>query len=152
MAGPPIWGERASPTMNKPADLKLDVVPFWIDGKPVSSPGRHGEVFNPATGQVTRHVAFADAAVIDSAVKAATAALPEWRDTPPLRRARGMQKFLQLLQQGQKVPAKLGAEEDGKTLPDAMGAVQRGIEVVECACGIPQLLKGEHAENVGTQV
>src|SRR3954464_2515868 len=152
MAGSPIWGERARPTMNKPADLKLDIVPFWINGKPVSSTGRHGEVFNPATGQVTRQVAFADAAVIDSAVKAATAALPEWRDTPPLRRARVMQKFLQLLQRDQKALAKIVSEEHGKTLPDAMGSVQRGLEVVEFACGIPHLLKGEYAENVGTQV
>src|SRR3954467_3328693 len=152
MAGSPIWGERASPTMNKPADLKLDIVPFWINGKPVSSAGRHGEVFNPATGQVTRQVAFADAAVIDSAVKAATAALPEWRDTPPLRRSRVMQKFLQLLQRDQKALAKIVSEEHGKTLPDAMGSVQRGLEVVEFACGIPHLLKGEYAENAGTQV
>src|SRR3954452_19157543 len=152
MAGFPIWGERASPTMNKPADLKLDIVPFWINGKPVSSAGRHGEVFNPATGQVTRQVAFADAAVIDSAVKAATAALPEWRDTPPLRRSRVMQKFLQLLQRDQKALAKIVSEEHGKTLPDAMGSVQRGLEVVEFACGIPHLLKGEYAENAGTQV
>src|SRR3954464_10430191 len=152
MAGSPIWGERARPTMNKPADLKLDVVPFWIDGKPVSSPGRHGEVFNPATGQVTRHVAFADAAIIDSAVKAASAALPEWRDTPPLRRARVMQKFLQLLQRDQKKLAQIVTDEHGKTLSGAMGSVQRGIEVVEFACGIPHLLKGEHSENVGTQV
>src|SRR3954465_3279907 len=152
MAGSPIWGERASPTMNKPADLKLDIVPFWINGKPVSSAGRHGEVFNPATGQVTRQVPFADAAVIDSAVKAATAALPEWRDTPPLRRSRVMQKFLQLLQRDQKALAKSVSEEHGKTLPDAMGSVQRGLEVVEFACGIPHLLKGEYAENAGTQV
>src|SRR3954452_14548635 len=152
MAGFPIWGERASPTMNKPADLKLDIVPFWINGKPVSSAGRHGEVFNPATGQVTRQVAFADAAVIDSAVKAATAALPEWRDTPPLRRSRVMQKFLQLLQRDQKALAKIVSEEHGKTLPDAIGSVQRGIEVVEFACCIPHLLKGEYAENAGTQV
>src|SRR3954465_7195247 len=152
MAGSPIWGERASPTMKKPADLKLDIVPFWINGKPGSSAGRHGEVFNPATGQVTRQVAFADAAVIDSAVKAATAALPEWRDTPPLRRSRVMQKFLQLLQREQKALARIVSEEHGKTLPDAMGSVQRGIEVVEFACGIPHLLKGEYAENAGTQV
>src|SRR2546421_2243225 len=152
MAGSPIWGERARPTMNKPADLKLDVVPFWINGKPVSSTGRHGEVFNPAPGQVARHVAFADPAIVDSAVKAATAAFPEWRDTPPLRRARVMQKFLQLLQRDHEEIARIVTEEHGKTLPDAMGSVQRGIEVVEFACGIPHLLKGEYAENVGTQV
>ena len=138
--------------MNKPAELRLETVPFWINGKPVTPAGRHGEVFNPATGQVARHVAFADAGIIDSAVKAATAALPEWRDTPPLRRARILQKFLQLLQREQKTLARIVTEEHGKTLPDAMGSVQRGIEVVEFACGIPHLLKGEHAENVGTQV
>jgi malonate-semialdehyde dehydrogenase (acetylating)/methylmalonate-semialdehyde dehydrogenase len=138
--------------MNKPADLKLDTVPFWINGKAVSSAARHGEVFNPATGQVTKRVAFADAGVVDAAVKAATAALPEWRDTPPLRRARVMQKFVQLLQRDQKTLARIVTEEHGKTLPDAMGSVQRGLEVAEFACGIPHLLKGEYAENVGTQV
>ena len=138
--------------MNKPAELRLETVPFWINGKPVTPAGRHGEVFNPATGRVARHVAFADAGVVDSAVKAATAAFPGWRDTPPLRRARVMQKFLQLLQRDQKALARIVTEEHGKTLPDAMGSVQRGIEVVEFACGIPQLLKGEYAENVGTQV
>src|ERR671928_986956 len=138
--------------MNKPADLKLETVPFWINGKPVAPAGRHGEVFNPATGQVVRQVAFADAGLVDSAVKAATAASPEWRDTPPLRRARVMQKFLQLIQRDQKTLARLVTEEHGKTLPDAMGSVQRGMEVVEFACGIPHLLKGEFAENAGTQV
>jgi malonate-semialdehyde dehydrogenase (acetylating)/methylmalonate-semialdehyde dehydrogenase len=138
--------------MNKPAELRLETVPFWIHGKPVAPAGRHGEVFNPATGQVARQVAFADAGIIDSAVKAAAAALPGWRDTPPLRRARVMQKFLGLLQEHQKELAAIVTAEHGKTLPDAMGSVQRGIEVVEFACGIPHLLKGEYAENVGTQV
>jgi malonate-semialdehyde dehydrogenase (acetylating)/methylmalonate-semialdehyde dehydrogenase len=138
--------------MNKPAELRLETVPFWIHGKPVAPAGRHGEVFNPATGQVARQVAFADAGIIDSAVKAAAAALPGWRDTPPLRRARVMQKFLRLLQEHQKELAAIVTAEHGKTLPDAMGSVQRGIEVVEFACGIPHLLKGEYAENVGTQV
>src|SRR5437763_11672893 len=138
--------------MNKPAELKFETVPFWINGKAVAPAQRHGEVFNPATGHVVRHVAFADAAAVDSAVKAATAAFPEWRDTPPLRRSRIMQKFLQLLQRDQKALARIVTEEHGKTLPDAMGSVQRGIEVVEFACGIPHLLKGEYAENVGTQV
>jgi malonate-semialdehyde dehydrogenase (acetylating) / methylmalonate-semialdehyde dehydrogenase len=138
--------------MNKRAELNLDTVPVWIDGKAVSSAERYGEVFNPATGLVTKRVVFSDPALVDSAVKAATAALPAWRDTPPLRRARVMQKFLQLLQQNQKSLAAIITEEHGKTLPDAMGSVQRGIEVVEFACGIPHLLKGEHAENVGTQV
>jgi malonate-semialdehyde dehydrogenase (acetylating)/methylmalonate-semialdehyde dehydrogenase len=138
--------------MNKPAELKLDTVPVWIDGKAVSSAARYGDVFNPALGQVTKRVVYADEALIDKAVKAAAAALPAWRDTPPLRRARVMQEFLSLLKKNQKELAGLVTQEHGKTLPDAMGSVQRGIEVVEFACGIPHLLKGEHAENVGTQV
>jgi malonate-semialdehyde dehydrogenase (acetylating)/methylmalonate-semialdehyde dehydrogenase len=138
--------------MNKPADLKLETVPCWIGGKPVVPAGRMGEVYNPATGQVTKRVPYCDAAAIDAAVKAAAAALPEWRDASILRRARVMQKFLTLLQANQKELARAITEEHGKTLPDAMGSVQRGIEVVEFACGIPQLLKGEYSENVGTAV
>jgi malonate-semialdehyde dehydrogenase (acetylating)/methylmalonate-semialdehyde dehydrogenase len=138
--------------MNKPADLKLETVPCWIGGKPVVPAGRMGEVYNPATGQVTKRVPYCDAAAIDAAVKAAAAALPEWRDASILRRARVLQKFLALLQANQKELARAITEEHGKTLPDAMGSVQRGIEVVEFACGIPQLLKGEYSENVGTAV
>ena len=138
--------------MNKPAELKLATVPMWIGGRPVAPAGRMGDIFNPATGLVTRRVPYADAATIDAAVKAASAALPEWRDTPPLRRARIMQKFLQLLQANQKELAALVTDEHGKTLPDALGSVTRGIEVVEFACGIPHLLKGEYSENVGSGV
>jgi malonate-semialdehyde dehydrogenase (acetylating)/methylmalonate-semialdehyde dehydrogenase len=138
--------------MNKPAELKLQSVPAWIDGKALSPAGRFSEVYNPATGQVTKRVPLCDASVIDAAVRSAAAAFPAWRDTPPLRRARVMQEFLNLLKQHQKELARLVTEEHGKTLPDAMGSVQRGIEVVEFACGIPHLLKGEYSENVGTQV
>jgi malonate-semialdehyde dehydrogenase (acetylating)/methylmalonate-semialdehyde dehydrogenase len=137
--------------MNKP--IELQTVAHWIAGKPVASmSGRWGEVTNPATGVVTKRVPFANAAEVDAAVKAAQAAFPAWRDAPPLRRARVMQKFLALLQDNQKALAQLVTEEHGKTLPDATGEVQRGLEVVEFACGIPQLLKGEYSENVGTQV
>ena len=143
--------------MNKPAELpsrseSIQTVPAWINGRPVVPGGRFGDVFNPATGRVTKKVAFADAATIDAAVQAATAAFPAWRDTPPLRRARVMQEFLVLLKKHQKELAMLVTAEHGKTLPDAMGSVQRGMEVVEFACGIAHLLKGEHSENVGTQV
>ena len=138
--------------MNKPADLKLAIVPAWINGKPAVPAGRMGDVYNPATGKVTKQVPYFDAAGIDAAVKAAAAALPEWRDASILRRARVMQKFLQLMQANQKEIAQLITAEHGKTLPDAMGSVQRGIEVIEFVCGIPQLLKGEYSENVGTAV
>src|SRR5437016_686303 len=151
-----LCSRMPEPPMNKPAEfnpqVKLDTVPAWINGKALAPAGRHGEVFNPATGQVTKKVVFSDAALVDAAVQAAAAAFPAWRDTPVLRRARVMQKFLQLLQAEQKALARIASEEHGKTLDDAMGSVQRGIEVVEFACGIPQLLKGECSENVGTQV
>ena len=140
--------------MNKPVETQTVIsVPLWIFGRhqPALS-ARFGTVTNPATGTVIRKVPFCNSADIDGAVKAATAAAPEWRDTPPLRRARVMQKFLQLLQSNQKELARLVTEEHGKTLPDAMGSVQRGIEVVEFACGVPHLLKGEHSENVGSGV
>jgi len=138
--------------MNKPAEIRHHTVPMWIGGKAIAPSGRVGEVYNPATGQVAKKVGYADAKVVDAAVKAAAAAFPAWRDTPPLRRARIMQKFLALLQANQRGLAQLVTEEHGKTLPDAMGSVQRGIEVVEFACGIPHLLKGEFSENVGTGV
>jgi malonate-semialdehyde dehydrogenase (acetylating)/methylmalonate-semialdehyde dehydrogenase len=142
--------------MNKPAEIQLDTVPVWIGGNAVVLRAPHhsrfGEVYNPATGQVSRRVPYCDRDVIDMAAKAAAAAYPAWRDASILRRARVMQRFLVLLQQNQREVAGLITEEHGKTLPDAMGSVQRGIEVVEFACGIPQLLKGEYSENVGTAV
>jgi malonate-semialdehyde dehydrogenase (acetylating) / methylmalonate-semialdehyde dehydrogenase len=138
--------------MNRPAELTLETVPVWINGRALAPSGRTGEVFDPATGQVARRVPLCDAPLIDSAVRAASAALPAWRDTPPLRRARVMQKFLQLLQANQEALARIVTAEHGKTLPDAMGSVQRGMEVVEFACGIAHLLKGEHSENVGSGV
>ena len=140
--------------MNEPAVAgNMASVDLWIGGRRQrASATRLGNVTNPATGTVTRGVPFCNAADVDAAVQAAAAALPGWRDTPSLRRARVMQKYLQLLQAHQKDLARLVTEEHGKTLPDATGSVQRGIEVVEFACGIPHLLKGEHSENVGSGV
>ena len=132
-------------------ELRLDAVPCWIAWNQWFPPP-HGEVYNPATGQVTKACPIATPLHIDVAVQAERAAYPEWRDTSILRRARVMQKYLQLMQANQKDIARLITEEHGKTLPDALGSVQRGIEVVEFACGIPQLLKGEYSENVGTAV
>jgi malonate-semialdehyde dehydrogenase (acetylating)/methylmalonate-semialdehyde dehydrogenase len=140
--------------MNKPVETQgAGSVELWIEGRRERATAtRYGDVTNPATGAVTRRVPLCNAADIDAAVKAAAKAFPEWRDTPPLRRARVMQKFLQLLHANQQELARLLTAEHGKTLPDAMGSVQRGLEVVEFACGIPHLLKGEHSENVGTGV
>ena len=141
--------------MNKTVekDLQVDTVSLWIDGKPTAAKStRLGEVTNPATGNVIRYVPMANAADIDAAVLAAQAALPAWRNTPALRRARVIQKFLTLMQANVKELARLISEEHGKTLPDAIGSIERGVEVVEFACGVPHLLKGEHSENVGTDV
>ena len=141
--------------MNQPVDTKLltPTVGYWINNARVeATSSRSGEVTNPATGEVTKHVAFANAKDIDSAVQAAKAAFPAWRATPPLRRARVMQKFLALMQAHTQELAVLASEEHGKTVPDAVGSVTRGIEVIEFACGIPHLQKGEHSENVGTDV
>src|SRR6202142_2775118 len=128
-------------------------VSLWVNGRALpSTSSRSGLVTNPASGNVIRRVPFANAQDIDTAVKAASAALAAWRDAPPLRRARVMQKFLALMQANQKELARLASEEHGKTLPDALGSVQRGIEVIEFACGIPHLLKGEYTGNAGTGV
>ena len=128
-------------------------VAFWIDGrKRGGDSGRYGPIYDPATGEVVREVAYASAAEVDAAVQAAARALPGWRATTPLRRSRILQKYLALLQRHEKELAALASQEHGKTLDDALGSVRRGIEVVEFACGIPHLLKGEHAANVGTGV
>jgi len=128
-------------------------VSFWINGRPMASGGsRHGLVTNPATGQVVRTVPFANDADVDLAVESARAAFPAWRATTPLRRARILMRFRDLLAQHTDEIAAAISEEHGKTLPDAAGSVQRGLEVVEFATGIPHLLKGEHAEDVGTGI
>jgi malonate-semialdehyde dehydrogenase (acetylating)/methylmalonate-semialdehyde dehydrogenase len=125
-------------------------VQHFIDGKPAQAAnGRWGDVFNPATGEKKGRVAFAGKAEIDRAVQAATAAFPGWAATPPLSRARVLFKFRELLERESEGLAKLITEEHGKVLSDARGEVTRGLEVVEFACGIPHLLKGEMTEQVG---
>ena len=111
--------------------------------------GRFGEVFNPATGEVSAKVPFADGKTVAQAVGAASAAFAEWSRTSPLRRARVMFKFRELLEQHADELAALVTAEHGKVLSDAKGSLTRGLDVVEFATGIPQLLKGEFTENVG---
>jgi malonate-semialdehyde dehydrogenase (acetylating) / methylmalonate-semialdehyde dehydrogenase len=130
--------------------MPMPVLDLWIGGKPVrSASGRAGDVFDPATGEVVRRAPFASAEEVGAAVAAAKAAFPAWRDTPPVRRARILARFRELLEANRDPLARLVSEEHGKTLPDAAGSVQRGIEVVEFVCGAPHLLKGERAEDVG---
>ncbi|SMF39224.1 malonate-semialdehyde dehydrogenase (acetylating) / methylmalonate-semialdehyde dehydrogenase [Tistlia consotensis] len=125
----------------------------FIGGRIVAgTSGRTSEVFNPATGEVKAKVDLASAAELDSAVQTAKAAFPGWAATAPLQRARIMFRFKELLEANKAKLAELIGSEHGKVLGDAAGEVTRGIEVVEFACGIPQLLKGEFNENVGTGV
>ncbi len=126
---------------------------LWINGRRVQAQNsRTADVFNPATGEVTRQVPLASKADVDAAVAAAKAAYPAWRDTTPLRRARILTRFRELMEAHRQELARLASEEHGKTLADATGSVQRGIEVIEFASGVPHLLKGEHAEDVGRGV
>ncbi len=118
----------------------------------VTDSGRRGPVFNPATGTQTGAVGLSTAADIDAAVQAAKAALPEWAAMPPARRARIMFRFKTLLDENIDELARIVSAEHGKTEADAKGEVGRGIEVVEYACGAPELLKGEYSRNVGTAV
>jgi len=110
---------------------------------------RRAPVFNPATGETIAHVALADAATVARAVAAAQSAAAAWAATSALKRARILFDFKQLLEARGDELARLITREHGKVLSDAQGELQRGIEVVEFACGIPQLLKGQHSDNIG---
>ena len=128
----------------------METVAHYIGGRRVGdSGGRTADVFNPATGEVARKVALASEAQVGEAVAAAKAAFPGWVDTPPLRRARVMFKFKELMERHAGELAALITAEHGKVLSDAQGEIQRGIEVIEFACGIPHLLRGDMTEEVG---
>jgi malonate-semialdehyde dehydrogenase (acetylating) / methylmalonate-semialdehyde dehydrogenase len=136
----------------KPASA-VPTVPHWIGGKAVAgAQTRTGDIYDPSTGAVSSRVPFAAGAELDACVAAARAALGGWAGTPPLRRARVLFRFRQLLEAASDEIAAAISREHGKTLADARGEVVRGMEVVEFACGIPDLIKGEHSENVGTGV
>ena len=125
----------------------------FIDGKTVGgSSGEFSDIFNPAIGQAVARVPLAGAADVDTAVAAARRALPGWMATTPLRRARVMFRFKELVERHIDELAGLITMEHGKVLSDAKGSLQRGLEVVEFACRIPHLLKGEYSENVGTDI
>jgi malonate-semialdehyde dehydrogenase (acetylating) / methylmalonate-semialdehyde dehydrogenase len=122
----------------------------FIDGREVQgTSGRHGDVFNPNTGEVAAHVAFAARREVEQAIAVADAAQPAWAATNPQRRARVLFRFLELVQKEYDDLAALLSSEHGKTVADAKGDIQRGLEVVEFACGIPHLLKGEFSESAG---
>ena len=128
-------------------------VTHWIGGKPWTAEAeRHGDVYDPATGQVTGHVDFATAADVDAAVRAATEAFASWRNVSLAKRASIMFAFRELIAEHTAELAALITAEHGKVAGDAAGEVARGLEVVEFACGIPHLLKGGFSENVSTGV
>ncbi len=128
------------------------IVPHWIGGRAVAGTGARLPVFDPATGIVMREVALAGPADVQAAVASARAALPGWSQTPPVRRARVLDRFLGLLNEERDALAALITSEHGKVFSDAQGEVTRGIEIVEFACGIPQLLKGDFTDQVSTGI
>lgn len=131
--------------------MSINNINHFIGGRAVpGSPPRAQDVTNPASGAVTGRVSLASAADVNAAVAAAQAAFPAWADTPPIRRARVMFKFLELVNQHKDDLARMITAEHGKVFTDAQGEVSRGIDIIEFACGIPQLLKGDFTDQVST--
>ncbi len=130
----------------------MSTIAHLINGEIVFRSGRTTAVYNPALGAAIRQVELADASTVQQAIEAAQAAFPAWRNTPPAKRAQVMFRFKQLLEANKDKIAALISEEHGKTLEDALGELQRGIENVEYACGAPELLKGEYNRNVGPAI
>ena len=128
-------------------------ITHWIGGRRTpATGGRSQPVFNPATGQVARQLQLASAADVKAAVASAQAAFPAWADTPPIRRARVINNFLALVNQHKDTLAAMITAEHGKVFTDAQGEVMRGIDIIEFACGIPQLLKGDYTDQVSTGI
>jgi malonate-semialdehyde dehydrogenase (acetylating)/methylmalonate-semialdehyde dehydrogenase len=126
-------------------------VGHFISGRTVGgTSGRTQDVYDPATGATARQVALASVDEVWAAVASAQAAFPSWADTPAIRRARVLNKFLELLNQHRTTLAAMITAEHGKVFTDAQGEVTRGIDIVEFACGVPQLLKGDYTDQVST--
>jgi malonate-semialdehyde dehydrogenase (acetylating) / methylmalonate-semialdehyde dehydrogenase len=131
----------------------MDTLGHFIDGKRVEGrSGEAGDVFDPNLGTVQHQVSFASEAEVNEAIDSAEEAQPEWASWNPQRRARVMRRFLDLAESDMDDLASLLSSEHGKTVADAKGDIQRGLEVVEFACGIPHLLKGEYSEGAGTGI
>lgn len=128
-------------------------IAHYIGGAHISGNGtRKQPIYNPATGAVSRQVRLGTAQDVEAAVAAAQSAFPRWADTPPIRRARVLFKFLELLNRNKDELAALITAEHGKVFTDAQGEVARGIDIVEFSCGIPQLLKGDFTDQVSTGI
>jgi len=135
-----------------PQTSVTEIVQHWIGGRLTAGRGQAQDVFNPATGTVARQVVMATADEVGHAVASAKAAFPAWSETPPIRRARVLNKFLNLLNEQRDTLAALITGEHGKVFTDAQGEIARGIDIVEFACGIPQLLKGDFTDQVSTGI
>ena len=127
----------------------MQQIGHWIDGKEVAGSGRAIDVFNPATGEVQAQVAVASKDEMDAAIASAAAAQPAWGATNPQKRARVMMAVVQLMHRDMDKLAEALSREHGKTIPDAKGDLQRGLEVVEYCIGAPQMLKGEYTDSAG---
>jgi len=141
--------------MSSPAQIirPVPLIPHFVGGQRLTpESGRLAPVYNPATGQVASEVALASAAETQAAIAVAAAAYPAWAATPPLQRARVMFRFKALLEAHTDELAQIITREHGKVFSDARGEVIRGMEVVEFACGIPHLLKGEFSDSVGANI
>ena len=135
------------------AERQLREVHHWVNGEIMhGTSGQFGDVYNPATGRVQAKVAFATSAEVDLAVAAAARAFPSWSAQPALRRARVLFRFREIFERRLDEVAALLTSEHGKVFSDAKGEATRGLEVVEFATGIPQLLKGEYTEQVGSDI
>ena len=131
----------------------MNLIEHYIDGKSFSgSSDKKGKIFNPATGKQESEVRLGSRADLDLAVEKAKKAFESWSNIPPLQRARVLFKFKELVEKNSDELTKLIVNEHGKVYEDAKGSLTRGLEVVEFACGIPQMLKGEFTENVGTNI
>ena len=131
----------------------MNLIQHFIDGKKVSgSSDRKGKVFNPATGKQESEVILGSKADLNLAVEKAKKAFEEWSNKPPIQRARIIFKYKELIEKNSDELTRLIVSEHGKVYDDAKGSLTRGLEVVEFACGIPQMLKGEFTENVGTEI
>ena len=129
-----------------------NVLGHFINGVDVADTNRPAPVNDPATGEITKYVAMAASETVAAAIDAAEAAFPAWRNTPPAKRAKVMFKFKQLLEEHADEIVAAITSEHGKVLDDAMGEFLRGVEVVDYACGIPEMLKGEYSKNVGPAI
>ena len=125
-------------------------ITHFIDGVSIAgTSGRYGDVFNPNTGEVQARVALATAAELDRAVQSALRAQADWAQVNPQRRARVMFEFKRLIERDMDALAEILSSEHGKVIADSKGDIQRGLEVIEFACGVPHLLKGEYTEGAG---